>query len=262
MDGVSLGLRFRALRVNADLRQADVEARTGVSRRWIGELERGVLTHVSVDDLGRIAGALGASLDVRLRWNGEQLDRLLDASHAATVAAALDRLGRLGWESAVEVSFSIWGERGSIDILARHPGTATVLVVEVKSVIPDLQAMLHDLDRKARLARAIAEARGWHTVSVARLLVVAESATSRQRVRRHDGVLRVALPDRGSVVRQWLAAPSGRPLRGIMFLSNVQHSHTGLPIWRRQRVRPLRSRRRCGARTYNEPDAPKRQPQD
>jgi hypothetical protein len=28
----------------------------------------------------------------------------------------------MGWEAVVEASFSIWGERGSIDILAWHHG--------------------------------------------------------------------------------------------------------------------------------------------
>ena len=34
---------------------------------------------------GRAAAALGATVDLRLRWNGEQLDRLLDEAHAHLV---------------------------------------------------------------------------------------------------------------------------------------------------------------------------------
>ncbi|HEY7132396.1 MAG TPA: hypothetical protein VH440_09105 [Candidatus Limnocylindrales bacterium] len=183
-----------------------------------------------------------------MRWRGEQLDRLLDEAHAATVSAALLRLHREAWATRVEASFSIWGERGSIDILAWHETTSTLLVVEVKSVIPDVQAMLHGLDRKARLAPEVAARFGWHARTVARLLIVAESPTSRSRVRRHAVVLDAALPDRGSRLRAWLRSPSAA-VRGLLFLSNAAHSHTTAPTWRRERVRsPKRAAtRRLGA---------------
>jgi hypothetical protein len=77
-----------------------------------------------------------------------------------------------GWEVAVEVSFSIWGERGSIDVLAFHQDTGTLLVVEVKSVVRDSQAAILGLDRKARLAPRIATDRGWPATVAAKLLVV------------------------------------------------------------------------------------------
>lgn len=73
---------------------------------------------------------------------------------------------------ATEVSFDIRGQRGSIDILAFHPATGTLLVIEVKSVVPDMQAMLHGVDRKARLAPEIARGRGWRVERVARVLVL------------------------------------------------------------------------------------------
>jgi len=170
-----------------------------------------------------------------LRWRGEQLDRLLDEAHASTVAAVVVRLGRLGWTSQLEASFSIWGERGSIDVLAWHPATRALLVVEVKSVVPDLQATLHELDRKVRLATEIGGRFGWQPMVVARLLVIAESPTSRGRVRRSAVVLDAALPDRGPCVRSWLREPSG-PLHGLLFLSNAAQAHTRRPTWRRERV--------------------------
>ena len=67
--------------------------------------------------------------------------------------ATVRLLGRLGWTTEVEVSFAIWGERGSIDVVAFHPSLGALLVIEVKSAVADSQATLHGLDRKARLAR-------------------------------------------------------------------------------------------------------------
>jgi transcriptional regulator with XRE-family HTH domain len=159
MDRVGLGLRIRARRIRAALRQSDLALAAGVPRRTIGELENGTFAHVSVDQLVRVGASLRATVDVRIRWHGEDLDRLIDAAHAATVAAVLERLRAWKWEALVEVSFAIWGERGSIDALAWHAPSRSLLVIEVKSVLPDLQATLRDLDRKTRLGPAIARER-------------------------------------------------------------------------------------------------------
>jgi len=177
-----------------------------VPRDAVSAIERGRIDEVRLAELDRVVAALGASLDVRIRWRGEQLDRLLDEAHALTVAATVERLSRLGWATAIEVSFSIWGERGSIDVLAWHAATRTLLVIEVKSVLADIQSLLHGLDRKTRLAPQIAAERGWYPESIARLVVIAESPTSRGRVKRHAALIDAALPT---------------------------------PIWRRERARDL-----------------------
>ena len=54
---------------------------------------------------------------IALRWHGEELDRLLDEAHARLVDEVVRRSTVLGWVVAVEVSFSRYGERGSIDVL-------------------------------------------------------------------------------------------------------------------------------------------------
>ncbi len=128
----------------------------------------------------------------------------------------------LGWDVASEVSFSVYGERGSIDILAHQPGERVLLVVEVKTVIPDLGGMLMTLDRKARLAPDIARERGWHTPEASRFLVVAEGSTARRRVREHEATFATALPARNVAVTRWLRAPVGR-LAGLLFVSSVRH---------------------------------------
>jgi transcriptional regulator with XRE-family HTH domain len=231
MDVIRLGRQYRALRIRRRLRQDDVSERAGVSRSEIGRAERGEADRLRLSTLHRIASALGARLEIRLTWNGEALDRLLDAGHAALVEAIVARLKIAGWERAVELSFNVWGERGSIDVLAFDPMSRTVLVVEVKSVVPDIQATLMTLDRKARLAPELARERGWDAVRVGRLLVIGESRTSRRRVASHRAIFDAALPARGIAVREWLAAPSGRPpLAGLIFLSS------GRPTAARHRV--------------------------
>jgi transcriptional regulator with XRE-family HTH domain len=242
VDAVRFGRQFRALRIRLQRRQSDVARHAGVSRSLVAAIDRGELDGVTVRALVRAATALGADVDLRLRWRGEQLDRLVDEAHASLVEATVLRLRRLGWSVDVEVSFSIWGERGSIDVLAFHPSHGAVLVVEVKSAIADSQATLHGLDRKARLARVVVKDRPWKVSHVSRLLVVAASATSRRRVARLASTYDVALPGRGPVVRQWLADPD-RPLAGLLFVANDSHKSTrgarfGVERVRRRKITP------------------------
>jgi hypothetical protein len=79
-----------------------------------------------------------------------------------SVAEALRRRWP-AWILAPEATFSIYGERGAIDILAWHPGRRVVLVIELKTDVVDLNELLGTLDRKRRLARTIASERGLGT---------------------------------------------------------------------------------------------------
>ena len=79
---VVLGRSFRALRIRRGLRQVDLARLANVSRGMISKIERGEIAVVPLGVLRSVAGALGASLDLKLRWHGEGLDRLLDEAHA------------------------------------------------------------------------------------------------------------------------------------------------------------------------------------
>jgi transcriptional regulator with XRE-family HTH domain len=233
---VVLGKSFRALRIRRGLRQADLARLAHVSRGMISKIERGEIAAVPLRVLRAVAGALGASVELKLRWHGEGLDRLLDEAHAQVVDATVVLLREAGWDVAVEVSFSIWGERGSIDVLAWHAPTGSLLVIEVKSVVPDSQATLHGLDRKARLAPQLSEERGWECRNVGRLLVVGESSTARQRISRLGATYDTALPDRNVEVRRWIRKPDGS-LRGLLFLRNAPVGSTKRPSTARERIR-------------------------
>lgn len=74
-----------------------------------------------------------------------------------------------GWEVVPEATFNHFGEMGSIDILAWHPSTGALLIVEVKSVVPDMQALLAGVDRKQRIGRILGLELGWRVSTVSRL---------------------------------------------------------------------------------------------
>jgi transcriptional regulator with XRE-family HTH domain len=250
MDAIRLGLHLRALRIRRRWRQLDLAARAGVSRGTISNLERGRLRGVSLETLIRVAEAVGADVDIRIRWRREQLDRLLDHDHATLADAFVAMLKRLGWETAMEVTFAIYADRGSIDILAFHAASQTVLVVEIKTVVPDFQSMVSSVDRKARLAMQIARERGWDPRTVGRIVVIADNSTSRDRVARLSASLAATFPDRGQRVRTWLRAPTG-PISGLVFFRNANPAGVTARRAGLERVRPARN-----ARNANLPGVP------
>jgi transcriptional regulator with XRE-family HTH domain len=220
MDAVRIGLSVRALRRRKRWTQQRLGDDVGVSRSVVARIETGHGDRVTFQTLASIVGGLGATVSVRILWHGEGLDRLLDAAHADMTERVLRILRELEWQADPEVSFNVRGERGTIDILAFHPPSGSLLVIEIKSVVPDLQAMLGMLDRKVRVAAELAAARGWRVHDVSKVLVLPDDRTTRRRVERHGATFDAALPARTAEVRRWLKAPPGR-LAGIVFLTDV-----------------------------------------
>jgi hypothetical protein len=143
-------------------------------------------------------------------WNGPELDRLLDAAHAALCSAIKRRLEHWGWIVRVEVSYNRYGERGRIDLLAFHPATGLLLVIEVKSAFVDVQSLLGSVDAKARLARHVAAEFGWQVRGVLPGIAFLEDRTIRTRLQRVDTLFdRFDLQGRKAIT--WLRRPQGRP---------------------------------------------------
>lgn len=208
------------MRVKRGWRQRDVAKRAGVSAGLVSLIERGHLDRVSLRTLRRVAAGLDIRIDVIARWRGGELDRLLSARHSALQDAVTGWLsGVAGWMVAPEVSFAIWGERGSIDLLAWHAASRTLLVIEIKTEIVDVGELLMVIDRKVRLAPEIARGRGWQPRHVASWVVLAEGPTNRRRLAAHAAVLRAAFPSDGRRMRHWLRQPTPPPAGRVAALS-------------------------------------------
>jgi DNA-binding XRE family transcriptional regulator len=226
MDPVLFGGDVRLLRRRKVWTQARLATAAKVPRWVVVAIEAGRGDRIPMWRLAAVAAALGARLSVRIQFQGEGLDRLRDRRHAALVEALVNRLRGEGWLVATEVSFNIYGERGSIDILALHPDSGALLVVEVKSVVPEIGGMLMTLDRKVRLAREVARKQlGWEATTVSRLLVLPEHRTARRRVAEHATTFETAFPARNVAIKRWLRAPSGA-IAGLLFVPDVQHVDT------------------------------------
>jgi len=215
------------LRRRSGLRQVDLGTRAGVSRESVSRIERGQIGAVTIHTLGSVASALGASLNVELRWRGEQLDRLMDASHAALQETAVRQVRAIGWRSEVEVSFNWYGDRGRVDAVAFHEETGTLLIVEVKVRLGDVQDTLGKLDVKTRLGPQLARQLGWPQPSrVVPCLLVADGRSARRTVADHAALF-ARFNLRGRAARRWLADPTAEldPITGVLLFERLPDSH-------------------------------------
>ena len=250
MDRVKIGSTFRAIRVELRLRQADVAERAGVSQQTVSSLECGRFGGLSIDGYCRIAEVLDADVALAPRWRGPKLDRILDRRHALLQNRVVELLVSLGWEVRTEFSFNHYGDRGSVDVLARRPDCRALLIIEIKTEIASLEETLRVLDMKRRVVPIVSRVeRGWDPVGVATVLIMPDATAHRNLVGRHAGLVSASLPGRTWDVRHWLARPSG-DLRGVLFLRNTSEGGA------MRRVLPTRRIRRTPS-TESAPSAPR-----
>lgn len=236
VDDRRLGMAVRARRHQRGWRLVDLAAAAGVGATACSLLERGLSGQLSVRVTRAIAGAVALPLMWDIGWQRQEVDRLLDADHSALAAYLAQRLGRLGWTVRSEVSFNQYGDRGRIDLVAFHPVTRTLLIIEIKTAIVDAQAMLGALDVKARVGRAVARQLGWEARRVVPALVILDGSTARRHVRALEPLL-TRFDLRGRRAVDWLRQPDV-PVNGLLFLTKFP-SNAGSDVRRagRRRVR-------------------------
>ena len=232
---------MRATRVKRGWRQSDLSGKARVSASVVSLIERGHLERVSVSSFRRVAAALELRTEISVWMPHGELERLLNAGHAALHEAIARYLASLGgWEHAPEVSFAVYGERGVIDILAFHPATGSLLVIELKTELVSLEDLLGKMDVRIRHAVKIARDRGWAATSVSAWVILSDTRTNRRRASAHRAVLRSALPSDGHALRSWMIRPRG-PIRALSFWTSSR-----LPTLS-QRPHGLRRVRRHGS---------------
>lgn len=241
MDDAALGRAIRSLRHRRGWRQVDLASRCGVGRSLVSDIELGRAARYTFGTIRKVLAALGAELTVGVRWSGPgDLDRLLDRDHAALVRAWAELNESHGWEVWPEASFSVYGERGRIDLLAFHRSTGVLQVAEMKTGLWDLQETLGRLDMKVRLAPRLAADRSWDVRSVVGALVIAEGRTARRRIEEHAVLFR-RYAVRGRAAKAFVARPTTDVTGILAFLSLPDSDHRGVRRAGRRRVRRPRA---------------------
>jgi len=181
-----MGRVLRMLRLRRDWRQSDVAEKAKISSSAVGRHESGVIGSLSM--LEKHAAVFGLRIDVRVVGRAGSLVRLGDEEHARIVETVAAGFREHGFLIETEASFSEWGERGRIDLLAFDPASWTLVIVEVKTQLLDLQDLFGSLNVKERLAPTIAERRGWKVDRSVTVLAVAHTAANRAVVREHPSL--------------------------------------------------------------------------
>lgn len=228
MDDVALGRLFRELRVRLNWTQRTVADRAGISRSAYSEIERGHVGKVQVDTIRKVGAVLEVRIKLEASWRGAAVDIVRSSRHASMAERVTTLLVNAGWEVRPEVSFNWYGERGVVDLVAWHARSRTLLLVELKTELADVNDLLVVTDRRRRLADRIAEPFGWQPAVVAQWVAVADSRTNERRLAAHRALLRAAFPDDGRALGGFLARPT-RALAALSFLpdssgSSVRHA--------------------------------------
>lgn len=226
--------------------------RSGSSQNLVSRAERGRVESMTVGRLRRLLAVFDAELVLYVRWRGGDVDRLVDRGHAELGERLTRLLSELGWVIEPEVSYSVFGERGSIDLLAWHAATSRLLVIELKTELTSIEETLRRHDSKGRLGAQIARERfGWQAAATMRLLLLPDARTPRRHVEQHRALFARAYPLRGWALRRWLGDPGATierhdlrlPLTGGLLFLPSSDGLSAMRGWRgRKRIRGRQTR--------------------
>lgn len=209
----------RETRVMLDITQDELAVAVGVSRSHIAGVETGRV-NPSLDLAGRIGDALGLDLELVGRTPELIAPRSTDLVHARC-SGYVDRRFRLsGWIIRREVEVIHARSHGWIDLLAFHPLTRTLVIVEIKTRLDDLGAIERQVAWYERSVRDVVPMYRWRPSSVSSWLLLLESEEVEAAVQQRREVLRSAFPSRAVEMREVVrgVAPLRPGSRGLALI--------------------------------------------
>lgn len=209
----------RDTRVLLDITQQELATAVGVSRSHIAGIETG-RANPSLDLVMRIGDVLG----IDLQLVGERpvvIDpRSTDLVHARCSGYVDRRFRRAGWLTRREVEVVHARSHGWIDLLAFHPVTRELVIVEVKTRLDNLGAIERQLAWYERSATDVAARFGWQPTGVSSWLLLLQSDEVETAVLGSRQVLRDAFECRETEMRAVLrgAKPPAPGVRGLALI--------------------------------------------
>ena len=221
----------------------------GLSQTLVSAIERAMLPDLPITTAVRVLRALDIPFDLRL-VAPLSTRPVRDAAHARCVAYVARRLEAHGFLVKTEVDVGGPGWFGSIDVLAYHPGSHILLVIDVKTELLDLGELQRQIARYERAAWDAARALGWRPRAVTgTALVLATDANDRRMATerawfdreftlRHRELMSLAEAPRD---------PPARGRRGIAMIDpRTRRRAWLLPTWLDHRRRPAPYADRAG----------------
>jgi transcriptional regulator with XRE-family HTH domain len=217
-----VGRLLRGARTTIGWTQDQLSERAGVPQSAVSRVERGLHAGLDLDDLERIASAMGGTVHVELRApfladRGRQRDRV----HARCVAYVVARLRRAGWMAESEVEIRGSAGPGWIDVLAYHPTSRVMLVIEVKTEIHDFGRIQRTLGWYEHAAWAATRGFGWLPRRGSAALVLLDTRAVADRLRNNRLLAAQAFPERAEGLARLIEAPAVAPVDSGRFLAVV-----------------------------------------
>jgi transcriptional regulator with XRE-family HTH domain len=195
----AIGAAIASVRHALGWSQRELARRARVSQSWISRLETGRLARVSFDAADRVFAIMGAQVVITVQAPflvDRQGQR--DPAHARLLAHIAMMLRQAGWLVATEVEVGGDRSRGWIDLLAWHPATGTLLVIEVKTEVHDLGNIQRTLGWYEREAWTAARRLGWRPRAVVGSLLLLATEANDARTRENRLMLDEDFPGRAA----------------------------------------------------------------
>jgi transcriptional regulator with XRE-family HTH domain len=195
--------------------QRELARRAGVSQSMVSRVEGAAVADLSLPTAALLLGTTGARLDVRVvaPYLGDR-ERQRDPAHARLAAYVTARFRRLGWESRTEVEVGGDRSRGWIDIVAFHPGSRVLLVIELKTEIHDLGRIERTLGWYERESWMAARRLGWRPRRVIGCLFLLATDANDARVTANRASIDPIFPRRARHLQTMLAGEPAPPGAG------------------------------------------------
>src|SRR5262245_1691088 len=159
---ISFGDLVIGARTSLGFSQRELSRRSGLSQSAMSRLERGLHSGLDLDDLQRLAAAMGGRF--RFQLDAPFLaDRSIqrDRVHGRCIGYAARRLRGDGWVVASEVEITGSTGPGWIDVLGWDPLSRALLVIEIKTEIIDFGRIQRTLGWYQSRAGDAARHFGW-----------------------------------------------------------------------------------------------------
>jgi transcriptional regulator with XRE-family HTH domain len=203
---MAIALAVADLRQTLGWTQAELGRRAHLSQSFVSRVEHALVRDLSLVDATRLLEAMGARLTVGVSapfLADRELQR--DPAHARCSAYVAARLKREGWLTATEVEIGGDRSRGWIDLLAYHPDSGLMMVIEIKTEIRDLGAIERTLGWYEREAWTAGRRLGWRPRQITGCLLLLATEMNDARIKDNQASLTAGFPIRASELHRILA---------------------------------------------------------
>ena len=216
-----VGQIYRDARRALGYSQREMERRTGVAQTAQSRFERGLPSSIGIAEMERLAAGLGGR--IRFTFHAPFMeDRLAqrDRVHARCIGYVATRLRATGWMVETEVEIRGSFGPGWIDVLAFHPTTRELLVIEIKTEVHHLGRTQRTLAWYESQAPAAARAREWQPQRIRGALLFLATAAVDRGLESNRDLLAHAFPLRASGLQSFIEDPgSAQPhARGLALI--------------------------------------------